>query len=103
MKRQCQECGNQSVKLDLIGFRNRLLCESCSAQYEMTSGQKWLVSFGGAFLMSAAIYAGILAQSWLVFFFTGFGLPLALDIFVRKYAKLKLGALKVCCVPKACN
>ena len=44
--------------------------------------------------MSAAIYAGILAQSWLVFFFTGFGLPLALEISVRKYAKLKLVDIK---------
>ncbi|WP_221801834.1 hypothetical protein [Oceanobacter mangrovi] len=82
------------MKLDLIGFKNRLVCESCFAQYEMTSGQKWLVSFGSAFFASAAIYAGFLAQSWFVFFFIGLGFPLALHIFVEKYAKLKLVGIK---------
>ena len=82
------------MKLDLIGFKNRLLCERCLAQYEMTSGQKWLFSFGSAVFTTIAIYAGIFSQSWFVFFLVGIGFPMALHIFIGKYAKLKLVGIK---------
>ena len=83
-----------SVKLDLFALKERLVCSSCLAQYEMTTAQKWLVSFGSAFFVSFSFLAGILAQSWLVFFFVAFVLPFALHVAVEKYGKLKLVGIK---------
>ncbi|RZV49366.1 MAG: hypothetical protein EX270_12775 [Pseudomonadales bacterium] len=94
MNRFCQECKKNTLKLSLFRLSERIVCSNCLAQYELTSPQKWFVSFFGAFMASAAIYAGILLQSWAAFIFVGLILPASVVHAIERFGTLKLTGLK---------
>lgn len=71
-----------------------MVCSNCLAQFELTSPQKWFVSFVSAFMGSAAIYAGLLLQSWVAFILVGLVFPAFAVHLVERFGRLKLTGIK---------
>lgn len=94
MNRTCQECKKNTLKLSIFRLSGRIVCSNCLAQFELTSPQKWFVSFFGSFMASAAIYAGLLLQSWTAFTLVGFVLPFLVVHLIERFGRLKLTGLK---------
>ena len=89
MMRKCPQCSEQSVKVRMLSFSNRMHCDKCFFQYEYTALSKWFLAFVGAFIPSIAVVLGLFTESWVVFGVVLILLPFLGEFVFAKYWTLK--------------
>lgn len=82
----------KSVKIPLLNYD--FICYDCISRFTLRKWAKAVEHFIVCIIGAFAVIAGIYTESWLVFLFLMFGVPVIADQIVRFKAPLVLGGVK---------
>ncbi len=66
MNRQCTECGEKTLNVEVLSLTRPMHCNGCFSKYELSVASKRVLSFVTSFIPCLAIVLFFYFQSWVV-------------------------------------
>ena len=94
MLRDCPECKNKTIHLNLFELDKRTRCDKCRSEFEFISPLRWIESILTTITILASVSLLLYINNWILVLLIMVASLIVTSYLIMKYGSLKLVGLK---------